>query len=214
MGKSVVCISRTLAAGGETIGKMVAEKLGFRYVDEEVLRLASEKAQVDLKLVVEEEHRKSILDRLLDSLATRPTVDSYLPVGGEGVYYMLEAAPVVAPLHDDLRALIREAIAEIAAKGNAVIVAHAASMALAGDPRVLRVLVTASAHTRAVRLSSIRSEKEALDAVHESDRDRRDYLKRFYDVKEEQPTHYDIVLNTDALTPAQTVDVIVTAARL
>lgn len=214
MSKSVVCISRTVAAGGETIGKMVAEKLGFRYVDEEVLRRASEKANVNLSEVAEEEHRKSILTRLLDALAVRPTVDSYLPVGGEGVYYMLDASVALPPLHEDLRAVIRDAIKEIAAKGNAVIVAHAASLALAGETEVLRVLVTASEQTRADRLAGGRGREEALAEVHDSDRDRRDYLKRFYEVKEELPTHYDLVLNTDALKPEQAVDVIVAAAKL
>ena len=211
MSKSVVCISRTLAAGGETIGKVVAERLGFRYVDEEVLTRASEKAQVDPKLVAEAEHRKSILARIIDALAARPTVDSYLPVGGEGVY-VIDATVVLPAMHEDLRLLIREAINEIASQGNAVIVAHAASMALAGNTEVLRVLVTASEKTRAERLAAQMGEKEAAAAVRESDRDRRDYLRRFYEVKEELPTHYDLVLNTDILGPEQAADVIVTAA--
>jgi cytidylate kinase len=214
MSKSVVCISRTVAAGGETIGKMVAEKLGFRYVDEEVLTRASEKAHVDLALVAEEEHRKSILTRLLEAMAMGPAADSYLPIAGEGVYYMVGAPVVLHPLQDDLRALIREAIKEIAARGSAVIVAHAASMALAGRADVLRILVTASEKTRAGRLTGDLSESDALASVRTSDRDRRDYLKRFYEIKEELPTHYDLVLNTDALKPEQAVDVIVSAARL
>jgi cytidylate kinase len=211
MSKSVVCISRTVAAGGETIGKIVAERLGFRYVDEEVLTRAGERAHVDTQLIAEAEQRKSILNRLLDALAARPTADSYLPVGGEGVY-VIDATVVLPPIHDDFRTLIREAIAEIAAQGNAVIVAHAASMALAGKGDVLRVLVTASEKTRAQRLAAQVGEKQAEAAVRDSDRDRRDYLKRFYEVREELPTHYDLVLNTDTLGPEQAADVIVTAA--
>ena len=30
---------------------------------------------------------------------------------------------------------------------------------------------------------------------------RRDYFDRFYDIREEQPTHYDLVINTDVLSP-------------
>jgi shikimate kinase len=32
----VVCISRTMAAGGEMIGRAVSERLGYRYVDEDL----------------------------------------------------------------------------------------------------------------------------------------------------------------------------------
>ena len=35
----VVCISRAMGAGGETIGQLVAQHLGFRYVDEHIITL-------------------------------------------------------------------------------------------------------------------------------------------------------------------------------
>ena len=43
----VVCISRTLAAGGEEIGQAVAERLGYRVIDAEIIQRAAEKAEVD-----------------------------------------------------------------------------------------------------------------------------------------------------------------------
>ena len=46
-----------------------------------------------------------------------------------------------------------------------------------------------------------------------SDRERTDYFKRFYDLTEELPTHYDLVVNTEALTPEQAVSAIVAAAE-
>ena len=57
-------------------------------------------------------------------------------------------------LPDDLRTLIRAAIYEVTTAGQAVIVAHAASLALGGMEGVLRVLVTASPGTRAHRLAA------------------------------------------------------------
>ena len=59
---------------------------------------------------------------------------------GFGPYEAVE----VATTSDELRAYIREAIEETAGHGKAVIVAHAASHALAGRQDALRVLVTAS----------------------------------------------------------------------
>ena len=37
------------------------------------------------------------------------------------------------------------------------------------------------------------SEADAAKEVKASDRDRADYLKRFYEIEDEQPTHYDLV---------------------
>jgi cytidylate kinase len=113
-----------------------------------------------------------------------------------------------------MRVLIRAAIHEVARAGGAVIVAHAASIALAGVPGVLRVLVTAPGNVRAKRLSTMEGLRpEAADAaIAASDLERRDYFKRFYGVKEELPTHYDIIINTDVLTPDQAAAVVTAAA--
>ena len=104
--------------------------------------------------------------------------------------------------------------AKIRARGKAVIVAHAASYAIGHSDGVLRVLVTASPETRTTRVA----EAEGLDqagaarALKESDAGRADYLKRFYDVRDESPTHYDLVLNTDALSIQQAADLIARGA--
>ena len=53
---------------------------------------------------------------------------------------------------------------------------------------------------------------EAEAARKESDREREHYLKRFYSVSEELPTHYDVTVNTDVLLPEVAVATIVAAA--
>jgi cytidylate kinase len=56
--------------------------------------------------------------------------------------------------------------------------------------------------------------KRAEKAVHDSDRDREDFLKRFYDVAHESAWHYDLVVNTDLITTQQAADLIITAAKM
>jgi cytidylate kinase len=115
---------------------------------------------------------------------------------------------------DDVRALIRETIEQTAGSGNAVIVAHAASYAVTPGPEALRVLVTASYDTRTARIADTEGldQTRAARAVKDSDAGRRDYLKRFYDVDEELPTHYDLVVNTDVLSIEQGADLVSKAA--
>jgi uncharacterized protein len=203
----VVCISHATGAGGEEVGRLVAERLGFLYVDEDIVARAAAKGRVDPGDVADEERRRSLAARLLDAMAH----------GGGEAWALGGSAPLVAGEEiggDDLRALIREAIEQTASRGNVVIVAHAASQALPQGPEMLRVLVTASPHTRARRLSGLEGmdEKQAARAVKDADAGRRDYLKRFYGVGEELPTHYDIVVNTDVLSPGQTAEVVSNAA--
>lgn len=59
---------------------------------------------------------------------------------------------------------IRETLYETAAKGDVVIVAHAAAFALAGRDDLLRVLVTAPAETRARRVAEARGTDTAAAA--------------------------------------------------
>ena len=96
-----------------------------------------------------------------------------------------------------------------------VIVAHAASYALAGRDDVLRVLVTGSAMARAGALAASDGigPDEAVEQIRESDEARADYLRRFYQVDHEMPEHYDLCISTDGLTPAQAAAVIVSVAR-
>jgi cytidylate kinase len=116
--------------------------------------------------------------------------------------------------NDDIQALIRETIEQTAARGNAVIVAHAASHAISPGPAVLRVLVTASPHTRAARVSDAEGldQADTARALKDSDAGRADYLKRFYDVGEELPTHYDLVFNTDSLSIERVAELVAEAA--
>ena len=202
----VVCISRTLAAEGEAIGRLLAERLAFRYVDERIIERAAQLAQVDPKLVADIEHRRPLLQRLLGKLAAaQDLVDPVTLATGLPLSLLAPGSGGHRETPEDLRLLIRAAIHEVAAAGRAVIVAHAASMALAGTAGVLRVFVTASAETRARRLADATgvSAEEAASRVAASDCERHDYFRRFYKIKEELPTHYDVVLNTDALTPEQ-----------
>lgn len=211
MSVKVVCISRTLGAGGETIGKAIAGRLRFVYVDEEIITAAGEKARVSPTLVADVEHRRSLVSRLMESLAVVPRAKS-LPARK----YEPNVAATSVGTRESYRALIREAIEEIAASGRAVIVAHAASMMLAGSPGVLRVLVTASPTKRAGRLclgDKSLDARRAAQAIAKSDRERREYLREFYSVNDELPTHYDLVINTDVLTPEQAVSAILSVAQ-
>jgi cytidylate kinase len=211
MNVRVICISRAIGAGGEAIGKLVADRLGFLYVDEQIIALAARQAQVDPSLVAAAEQRQSLFWRFVESMP------SALDLAGAMAFsptLALDPSPAsFRGTSEEMRAVIRGAIHMVAESGRAVIVAHAASFALAGLEGVLRVLVTAPATIRARRLADAKSIElgDAEDEVVASDRERRDYLSRFYGVRDELPTHYDVVINTELLTADEAAAMIVGA---
>ena len=205
--RNVVCISHATGSGGSEVGRLVAERLGYRYVDEDIVVQAAVKGGVDLDTLADEERRKSFLARVLDELSRGATAEAWVVLGP------MPPAGTLAS-NDELRGLIRDAIEETAAEGNAVIVAHAASHAIGGREEVLRVLVTASTETRTARIrrSEELDEPAASRAVKQEDAARADYLRRFYEVDQERPTQYDLVVNTDQLSVEQAAELVSAAA--
>jgi cytidylate kinase len=209
MARRVICISRILGAGGGDVGPMVADQLGYRFVDEEIVQQAAESQGVSVDELADVERRTTFIDRILHSLSLAGGADGYM-VGIGGV---LPSAGTGSD-HKSLRALIQKSIHETAERGDVVIVSHAASYALAGRGDVLRVLVTAPPETRAARAAAAGSldAKQAAKAVADDDAGRAAYLKRFYGVTTELPTHYDLALNSDSISTELIGELIVRAA--
>lgn len=202
MARRVIGISRSLAAGGEEVARLVAEGLGFRLVDDEIVTRAAAKAGVTPATVEKVERSPSLIDRILKYMGTAqvdPGFGAYVP-------------PSVST--ESYEGLITSVIRETAAAGNVVILAHGASFPLAGTEGLLRVLVTGSREARAARLAAEGAYAAAArKQVDESDEQRREYLQRFYDVRHEAPAHYDLIVNTDSITPATAAALVVAAAR-
>ena len=201
MARSVVCISHESGAGGEEIGRLIAGRLGFLYVDEELIDRAAKLAGIDPEQVADEERRKPLLAGFLD----------YLEEGNSPAVIPRPARPEIPS--EAVRAFIRDAIREVAARGKVVIVAHAASYAVDIDRRPLRVLVIASRETRERRVAAAEGLEptEASRLIKKLDAGRVDYLKRFYGVVE-HPISYDLVINTDSLSVEQAAALIAQAA--
>ena len=93
----VVCISHATGAGGEGVGRLVAERLGFLYVDDDIVARAAARGEISPAEVADEERRKSLISRLLEAMAQGSS-----EVGGSVVVQGLD--------RDVVRALIRETI--------------------------------------------------------------------------------------------------------
>src|SRR2546427_9150854 len=142
MGVQVVTIAMTTGARAEQVGRLVAERLGFQYINDEIIDRAAEHAGVSRREVAEVERSPSLISRIITAIGSGP-LNEY----GTGLLAAdeIDASP-------SYRRLIQEVIREVPAQGNVVILAHGASILLAGAPGLLRVLVTASPATRADRL--------------------------------------------------------------
>ena len=204
----VVAISRQVGTAGEEVASGVAEKLGFRLVDYQVIQQAAREAGVSTETVSEAEHTPSLVTRILESLARNPS----MPVAAWADPVPLATSPLYTSA--DYRRFIEDVIRDLADQGEHVIVGHGAQVILGNRHDTLRVLVTGSPEARARRIMAGMNvdEKTALRTVERTDSERLDYFRRFYDAGWLTPCTYDLCLNTDRMTPEQAADLAVSAA--
>jgi uncharacterized protein len=191
MGSQIVTIAMTTGANAEAIGPLVADRLGFQFVNDEIIDGAAARAGVSRAAVAEVERSPSLMSRIMAALASGAVAETPGAVSMDQV----DASP-------SYHRLIQDVIRQTAAKGNVVILAHGASILLAGTPGLLRVLVTASPAIRARRLAAEarRDESWAAREIERTDGERRSFFKRLHGLDAELATHYDLVVNTDVLS--------------
>jgi len=208
METKVISFSRSMSSGGDEIALMVADKIRFRYVDDEIIIMAAEREGVSPVTIGKVERSSPIINRILGSM---PHHHPKQEKGGGSYQY---TSPQLTQ-SEGYRQVIQEVIVETAKAGKVVIVAHGAAIPLSEISGVLRVFVTASQSERTKRhmAEANLDEQKAREDIVSSDRQRADYFQDFYNVDQELPTHYDMVLNTDHLTPSIAADVVVRVAK-
>ncbi len=204
MNTRVVSISRQVGTAGEEVARAVAIKLGFRYIDYQVIQDAAREAGVSTETVSEAEHTPSLMTRILEALARSPN----MPVAAWADPVPLTASPLFTST--DYRKFLEQVMRDVSDQGHCVIVGHAAQVILRGRLDAVRILVTGSTEYRARRIMAGMSvdEKTVLRTVERTDRERVDYFRRFYESGWLSPCTYDLTVNTDHLNPEQAADLI------
>ena len=76
---AVVTISRQFGAGGKTIGKKIAEILGYTFVNEDIIQMIAEKAKVSPGWVESvEKEAGGRLSRIVTRMVSKPLIDKIL----------------------------------------------------------------------------------------------------------------------------------------
>ncbi len=215
MPANVITLSVLNGSGGYSIAHQVAERMGLRYYDWEITSEAANRAGVTPSDVIAAERAPGFFERMMGRLGA---VSAITVEGGAG---FADPSPAVWDIalqslnSDAYRQVIEQVVEELGNQGNAVIVGHASQHILRDRSDVLRVFVTGSLGSRSQRLALEQSidfvKAEAL--VKQSDKDRRDLLKRLYAFDWLDSTQYDLTINTDRLATEFTADTIVAAAQ-
>lgn len=166
--KSTITISRQMGCGGSYLGQVIASRLGFKYIDREVLYLAAQEFGCDEKTVAARAERiSSFWEKILGGLA----------LGGPESHY---SPPPIRSFSDtQLFEKQTEILRRIASKHDSVVIGWGGVYILPRHPRMFNVFCHAPRSFRVKRLLQLYDNLDADAAramIDESDEMRERYF--------------------------------------
>lgn len=196
----IVTISNRYGCGAVAIAHMVAERLGYTYVDEQLPVVVAKRLMTSATAVESAEDAASTMsERMLRAL------ESGTPE--------LRGQPAVSFDEECLRE-VQEAVREYASR-NAVIVGRGANAILGRRSDVLRVFMHAPRDWRIHHVMEGHGvdEKTAAAEADRIDRARAEYMRTYYGIAWAHPENYDLCIDTSSFDPQACAQIIVAAVQ-
>lgn len=188
----LITISRQFGAGGSTVARLVAARLGWAVVDNELIdRVAARAGLTPQQVAAQEERTPGIFERIVLALAAS-SQEILTP----------ESAQAIKPIEEPrLVEITEKVVAEFAAAGKVVLVGRAATAVLAGEHDAIHVrLVAPKAHRIGVVAARLGIDRAAAEAaIDQTDANRARYHREYYGADWSDPARYHLLLNTGAL---------------
>jgi len=182
----IITVEREYGSGGGEVAQLLSERLGWKLWDdlltEEIARLANcPKAVVEVR----EERNDPLYYRLFKS---------FLRGSYEG---SINAYKLKLVDSETILKMTERVVRHAAGKGNCVIVGRGSQHFLEDNPDTLRVFLYAAREDKVRRvMAGGKTESEAQELVDTVDRDRIDFIQRYFDVEWPTRSLYHIMLNT------------------
>lgn len=202
----VITLSREVGSGGRTIGRKLAERLGVRFSDKELVDALQAKLNLTAERIEEMKGKKKRwLDDFIQLVAPVPM--SGMIVDGDSDY--ITEYNLSKDVNDVFEAE-KEILNGIADQGSCVIAGRSGFFVLKNRPNKVDILITASRENRIARIMRKQnlSREQAEDVINSVDKARDNYVKRYTGQSRYDARNYHIVLNMDYLTEDKAVDLI------
>jgi cytidylate kinase len=201
---TVITIARELGSGGSYIGMQVARRLGYVYIDRQILQqAATELGLEENELAGREECVQSFWDKLISVFAIGVPDNVYTP-------------PPRWVSDGKLAECEQRLIRELAAKGACVVLGRGAFHFLRGKARLLNVFIHAPLSFRVQRLIHVYGapgELEAARMIDHSDQERTRYIRSWTGLDRFDARNYHLCIDTGAFDFAAAEELVVSLAK-
>ena len=197
----IITIARGMGSGGRTIGKMLSEKLGIKYYDKDLIKLASEDSGIN------ETFFHLVDEKIKDSFIKR-----------SGVYKGGVLSPDSRDFTSDRNLFNFQAkiIKELADKEPAVIVGRCADYILRDRTDVVRVFIYCDEKTAIHNVIEAYggSEKTAKKLIETTDKKRSEYYRHYTGREWNCAENYNLCLDTSRHSYDTCVEIIDSYIRI
>jgi cytidylate kinase len=183
---AVITISRQFGSGGQTLGQMIANKLGYTFADSDIIQRIAREANVSEDWVESfEKEAGSRLSRLISSMVSQRWIDRILRD---------ERGYLDEKIYLDYLVLI---IAQMADEGDVIILGRGSQYILNDHPDAYHILLVNEVDKRIKFLMDHYdlSTKRAARVVENEDRRRANLYRRLGKTDFNDPNLYHLVIN-------------------
>ena len=201
--KIIITIARQYGSGGREIGEKVAEKLGIKLYDKELIREAATRGNLDES--VSKQADESAANSLLYTLAM-----------GSNVLGTTMHFGYKMPLNDKLFILQSEVIKDFAKEGSCVFIGRCADYVLRDEANLFRIFVYGDIDHRQTRVAARHPElksSQIIDVINKTDKRRSSYYNFYTGNKWGKYDNYDIAINSSTLGIDGAADLICSCVR-
>ena len=188
---AVITISRQFGAGGITLGKKVAESLGYSFVDTEIIKMVAEMANVSTNFVeTVEKEAGGKFSKVITKLVSKPLLERVLKD---------ERGYIDEEIYLDYLVLI---IAQMADEGKVVILGRGSQYILSDHPDAYHFLLIDEFANR-VRFMQEHyniSQSRAEQIVKSEDKRRLNLYRKLHKTDYDRPSLYHLVLNMNRVS--------------
>ena len=195
-GRTVITIGREFGSGGHEIGMKLAERLGIKCYDKELLELAAKESGLCEELFASQDEKPT--NSFLYSLV----MDTY-SLGYSNSY-------VDMPINHKVFLAQVDAIKKLAEKESCVIVGRCADYALEDDPFAVSVWIKASLDERVKRIKKLYelNDSKAADLIQKTDKKRASYYNYYSSKKWGEAKSYDLCIDSGLVGIDGAIDII------
>jgi len=182
----VVTLEREYGSGGNVIAEKVAARLGWKLWDQLLTEEIARRLDCDRRAVEKHEERRD------------PAYHRLLKAFMRGSFEGSLHAPRLQMVDTDcVREVVQKLVQEVAGTGECVIVGRGSAYYLGSRPDAFHVFVYAPFEERVRRLRlQDKSAKEATELAETVDRDRADFIKRYFKVDWPDRHRFHLMVNS------------------